>query len=223
MGGEGVAYHELSAGNQFAQFRNDNVDLETCADAGGGYNIGSAHMGEWLAYSVNVIQSDFYDVEVRVATNQSGRTFHLEMDGQNISGAIQVPNTGGWQTYTSVVIPNVQLQAGLQQLQVKYDSEYLNLNYLNFDLALSTSMQEHEIIELNLFPNPVSGVMNYSISNEENKNYFLQIFNALGELVKSENINNSSGQISLEKLEAGIYLVQFVNANSIVTKEVVVR
>jgi hypothetical protein len=76
---------------------------------------------------------------------------------------------------------------------------------------------------LNLFPNPASGVMNYSISNAENKNYSLQIFNALGELVKSENINNSSGQISLEKLETGIYLVQFMNANSIVTKEVVVR
>jgi chitinase len=223
LGGEGVAYHELSAGNQYAQFRSDNVDLETCTDAGGGYNIGSAQAGEWLAYSVDVSQTNLYDVEVRVATNQNGRTFHLEMNGQNITGSIQVPNTGGWQTYASIVIPNVQLQAGLQQLQVKYDSEYLNLNYMNFALALSTSMQENEILEMNLFPNPAFDILKYSISAIDDKGGFLNIYNSLGELVKSENINSSSGQISIENLASGIYFAQFVNKHSNVIKEVVVR
>ena len=57
-----------------------------------------AQTGEWLAYTVDVTQSTYYDIAVRIATSQSGKTFHLELNNQNISGAIQVPNTGAWQT-----------------------------------------------------------------------------------------------------------------------------
>ncbi len=222
LGGEGVAYHELSAGNQFAQLRTDNVDVESCSDAGGGYNIGSAQTGEWLAYSVNVLQSDFYDIEVRVATAESGKMFHLEMNGQNISGTIQVPNTGGWQSYTSVIIPSVYLQSGTQQLQVKYDSEYFNLNYINFSEVLSTSLNENTNIELSVFPNPVIDILNFTINNSDEQFFKLRVFNALGELMREELIS-SSGNISLEDFSTGIYHLQFVIDDKLINKEVVVR
>ncbi len=223
LGGEGVTYHDLSSGNQYAQYRNDNVDIETCTDAGGGYNIGSAQMGEWLAYTVNVTQSGYYDIAARVATNQSGRTFHLEMNGQNISGAVSVPNTGAWQTYATVLIPQVQLQAGVQQLQLNYDSEYLNVNHITFSLPTITTVRENQITDIHLFPNPVSDVLNYSISSDLNKSYSLQILNCLGEVVNTESISTSSGPINLQGMSAGVYQFKFINDNSVFVKAVVVR
>src|SRR5688572_7097968 len=52
-GGEGVAYHDTTAGNTGGQYRTEDVDLETCTDAGGGFNTGWLIDGEWTEYTVN--------------------------------------------------------------------------------------------------------------------------------------------------------------------------
>ena len=90
-GGEGLAYHEANAnGNQGGgTFRNDEVDIEVCTDAGGGFNLGYTLTGEWLEYTVNVTTSGIYDLDLRVAKDGDGGLFHIEMDGVNITGAYQ--------------------------------------------------------------------------------------------------------------------------------------
>ena len=47
-GGEGVAYHDTTAGNSGGAYRYEDVDIENCSDTGGGYNVGWTAMGEWL-------------------------------------------------------------------------------------------------------------------------------------------------------------------------------
>jgi hypothetical protein len=44
-GGEGIAYHDTSAGNTGGAYRTDNVDIETTGDTGGGYDIGWTDVG----------------------------------------------------------------------------------------------------------------------------------------------------------------------------------
>src|SRR5258708_1004867 len=39
-GGEGVAYHDLMAGNSGGQYRAADVDIESTTDVNGGYNVG---------------------------------------------------------------------------------------------------------------------------------------------------------------------------------------
>jgi hypothetical protein len=121
-GGEGVAYHDTSAGNKGGRFRNTDVDIESTADAGGGYDVGWTRPGEWLQYTVNVAADGQYDVRFRLASTGSGGVLHLEVDGVNATGAVQVPNTGGWQTWNTVTVRQVPLKAGTRRLRLAFDA-----------------------------------------------------------------------------------------------------
>src|SRR6185312_443024 len=76
-GGEGLAYHDTTAGNTGGAYRQDDVDLEPSAD--GGNDVGWTAAGEWLNYTVNVAAAGSYAVTFRVASSGPGGSFHLEM------------------------------------------------------------------------------------------------------------------------------------------------
>jgi hypothetical protein len=118
-GAEGVAYHDSTAGNTGGAFRSTGVDLEVAS--GGGYNVGWIEPGEWLKYTVNVASAGAYTVQVRVAASGQGGTFHLEMDGANVTGALTIPNTGGWQNWQTVT-KTVTLGFGTQVLRLVVDT-----------------------------------------------------------------------------------------------------
>ena len=59
--------------------------------------------GEWLKYSISVASAGSYTLEARVASSGAGGTFHVEVDGVNVTGPLTVPNTGGWQTWRSAM------------------------------------------------------------------------------------------------------------------------
>jgi carbohydrate binding protein with CBM6 domain len=78
--------------------------------------------GEWLNYSVDVISAGNYDLDVRVASAGAGGTFHIEINGMNKTGPMTVPNTGSWQTWTTIRCPAVPLSAGPQVWRVVMDT-----------------------------------------------------------------------------------------------------
>src|SRR5690242_13228450 len=102
LGGEGLAYHAFDPSNNGGKYRpNDGVDIETSSE--GDYDIGWTNVGEWLKYTVNVTATANYKVVVRAASPASNATYHIEMDGVNLTGLVTVPNTNGYQNYTDVV------------------------------------------------------------------------------------------------------------------------
>jgi phosphatidylserine/phosphatidylglycerophosphate/cardiolipin synthase-like enzyme len=134
-GGSGVAYVDTSATNLGGKYRtNTAVDIESTTDAGGGYNVGWVAAGEWMKYTVNVTTGGTYDIEFRMASSGGGRTFHLEINGTNVTGSLTVPNTGGWQTWTTVKKTGVTLNTGTQVWTFVADSggsgSFGNLNYI---------------------------------------------------------------------------------------------
>jgi len=54
VGGQGVAYHDLTLENEGDKYRPDAVAIEPTTDLEGGYNVGWTEAGEWLAYTVDV-------------------------------------------------------------------------------------------------------------------------------------------------------------------------
>ncbi|MES2731397.1 MAG: cellulase family glycosylhydrolase [Bacteroidota bacterium] len=131
-GGEGVAYHDNDVINNGGQFRQEGVDIENCS--AGGFNVGWIEPGEWIQYAVNVNATGSYILAAQVASPNNGGSFHLELDRTNVSGAIAVPNTGGWQTWVNASKP-VALTAGLHTLRVAIDAGGFNLNKLTFSVA----------------------------------------------------------------------------------------
>ena len=136
-GGEGVAYHDAEAANQGGQYRTtEGVDIEACTDTGGGYNVGWTNAGEYMKYTVNVATAGTYTVTFRVANGSAANgSFHLQnAAGTNLSGAVTVAPTGGWQTWTSVTA-NVTLPAGQQILTLSEDTANFNVNSMAFATA----------------------------------------------------------------------------------------
>jgi len=121
-GGEGVAYHDVDSTNLGGAYRTGGVDLQSTTDVGGGVNVGWTKPGEWLEYTIDVTTNGTYAVSVRVASHGSGGTLHVEVDGADKTGPMKVPDTGGWQTWTTLTHSGVALSAGSHVLRLAFDA-----------------------------------------------------------------------------------------------------
>ena len=132
-GGQGTAYNVTSVNGTANSYRADGVDLETCTDTGCGDDIGWTAAGQWFKYTVSVASARSYTVTLRLAS-PNGVTDGLHIassSGANLSGNINVPATGGWQTWTTVTA-TVTLPAGEQTLTIDQDNGGWNIHQLTF-------------------------------------------------------------------------------------------
>jgi len=140
-GGQNIAYYDNSSGNAGGAYRSTDVDIGPTSS--GGYAVGWISAGEWLRYTVNVAATGTYTVTARVASAGSGGTFHIEFNGSDKTGAMQVPNTGGWQSYQDLTA-TVSLAAGTQPMRIVFDSNGStgaigNLSAVRFDTGSVSS------------------------------------------------------------------------------------
>jgi len=136
--GEGISYHDTTSGNAGSTYRSDDVDIESCGDTGGGYNVSWIVADEWLAFDVDVsADTRCYDVVARVSSTTSSREMHVEVDGVDVTGAMTFGSTGGW---TNVTAEGIHLTAGRHTIKVVMDTGDFKLNYVDF---LAESYEEY--------------------------------------------------------------------------------
>ncbi|MDQ3928658.1 MAG: carbohydrate-binding protein [Chloroflexota bacterium] len=126
-GGDGVGYHDSTQGNAGETYRADDVDIETCSDGTLCYGIGWIVGGEWLAYNVQVAQTDRYLFRVLVSSPRRGARFHIEVDRVNVTGSLPVPRTGSYQEWEEAVSGPVRLSAGRHTLRFVAETDSFNL------------------------------------------------------------------------------------------------
>lgn len=128
------AYFDCDIGNEGGEFRPDaDVDIE--AIPGGGFNVGYLCPGEWIEYTVDVTQAGTYTGTARVASQVSSGAFRLEVDGADVSGRVEVPFTGGWQSYVDIPI-SAQLEAGQQVIRFRtlgFNGVEFNIDSMTFE------------------------------------------------------------------------------------------
>ncbi len=130
-GGAGIAYFDTDAGNNGNAIRNDDVDVEFGSSNG---NVGWIFDGEWLKYTVVVETDGLYTVNASVASINSGTSFNLMLDEQELTGAIDVPNTGNWQIYQTVSVSDLNLTAGTHELRFNATANGFNVDEFEFVL-----------------------------------------------------------------------------------------
>lgn len=139
VGGNNSSYYDDSPGsdvNPAPDYRADeDVDIENCEDTGNGYNLGWTTAGEWTEYTVNVETAGSYNIDIRAATETADKSISLEIDGKTIVSNLAIPSTGGWQVWESVIVEDVQLEAGEQVIRMTIgDNDYVNLNKMTFTI-----------------------------------------------------------------------------------------
>ena len=187
-GGEGVAYHDADATNNGGQYRpSEGVDIETCTDTGGGYDVGWINPGEYVEYTVSVPASGAYPINVRVASQSTGGALHLEFNGHDATGNIVVPVTGGWQTWTTVSTM-ATLTAGPQIMRFVPTAGAFNLNYFDIVSAPAAVLPDggpgRDVLHA-AYPNPFNRTMAIRYDLQARVPVRLAIFDVRGGLIKT--------------------------------------
>lgn len=109
---------------------NNGVQLENTSDTGAGQNVGWIDTGDWMAYnSITIPTSGTYYVDYRVASAVAGAKLSLDLNGGAIVlGQMDIPNTGGWQNWTTVT-QTVNINAGTYNVGVFASAGGWNLNW----------------------------------------------------------------------------------------------
>jgi Carbohydrate binding module (family 6) len=192
-GGEGVAYHDTDNGGQ-VDYRTDNIGVYSDSAAGNGYAVGWNIVGEWMAYSVNVVKAGQFDIAARVASGSGGGSFHLEfgpvgqVGGSSVmsSPEFNVPNTGGWGGggYQDVAVKGTLLNPGTQWVRLVKDGGpggwVGNIDYLSFSSSSSGTMPTPYggqprslpgLIEAENYDNGGEGVAFHDLNNGKQSTY----------------------------------------------------
>ncbi|SHM09015.1 galactose-binding domain-containing protein [Actinacidiphila paucisporea] len=139
-GGQGSAYNATSVNGNGTAYRADGIDLEATSDTGGGYDLGWTSGGQWFRYTVNAASAGSYTVGLRVAAPAavSGALHLSDASGANLSGAVNLAATGGWQNWATATT-TVTLPAGRSVLTLNQDNGGWNLNSLVFATSGGTT------------------------------------------------------------------------------------
>ena len=125
-GGTGRAYmdntNNLTKEDWFNPIRFlEHVDILASDSASNGYKVGRTEAGEWIEYTVNVANAGIYTVEACVASDGDRGAFHIEFDGADKTGSMNIPNTKGWNSWQTIQRSNVALNAGVQVMRLVMD------------------------------------------------------------------------------------------------------
>jgi len=107
------------------------ISTESCSDTGGGLNVGWVDKGDYLVYPVTIPATGTYTIQYRVATPNDGVSLSADLAGGTVQlGSVNVPNTGGWQNWTTVT-QTVTLNAGSHNFGINAGTGGWNLNWFS--------------------------------------------------------------------------------------------
>jgi len=150
LGTNGIAYYDqdvanyslstdqYEAWNRGWAYRNDGVDIQENSDTNNsnGLHLSFIEKDEWVNYTVNVLESGFYNIDLRYATTQSGGQIKYLIDGNDISEQIILSNTGGWNNFTNHSTNNIFIGEGVQTFQILVTGTIgFNMSSLNFSIS----------------------------------------------------------------------------------------
>ena len=133
-----VNTNSFQAWNQGWQYRNDGVDIENSEDPeSNGFQVGFTDNDEWLQFTVNVLDSGFYNIVSRYASTSTG-LLNLSMDGFPITGNIILYNTGSYSNFVNKLTSGIYLSEGMHKIKIKMVTGGYNLTRFTFDLMEET-------------------------------------------------------------------------------------
>lgn len=85
----------------------------------------------------------------------------------------------------------------------------LKVNNLNFDMLItSVSEQTSDNKAFSLYPNPAVDYFSLSFDIKDGTDLTLNIYNVIGELIRTEKLQQNQQQINIEDLNNGIYVFE---------------
>jgi hypothetical protein len=84
------------------------------------------------------------------------------------------------------------------------------------NVSTCTGINEQVAYNVNVYPNPTTGVLNITLTSELTKNSTLEIYDAIGKLIVTEVLSNELNTFNLSNLSNGIYTFKVLNNTNMV-------
>jgi beta-glucanase (GH16 family) len=209
-GGEGIAYHDTEAENLGTGSRQDEgVDTEP---NDGGESIGWLESGEWLEYTIDLEATGLYNIEIRVSSINSFGQFRLFFNGEDRTGAVSVPETGSWNSFTTITLKDIQLYETDDRMRIYIVNGLFNIGRFVLKQASTTHVASLENNhQISIFPTIAPRhIFVQGITSE----HTYHISDLMGRMVKSGRIR-PEGIIPVEDLSTGVYVLILKSDRSI--------
>ena len=104
------------------------AQFQSTTDVGGGENAGWLDVGDYLEYLIDVPTTGNYRLDARVASESASGQLTLLANNQ-VKTTLDLPITGGWQTWQTAQSNSFELTAGLNTIRLRVARDGFNLNY----------------------------------------------------------------------------------------------
>ncbi len=164
-----------------------------------------------------------------VAVVRSGTLYTLYVDCNN-EGSFNTPslfNTSnnvplifGDDICTNVVPNGVKFTGSLDEIKI-FDCA-LNFGELAGLCDITTNIvSRHDELNLQMYPNPTSGILNITTALKDNNTIQYQIINTLGAIVMANKVSDNNFSIDVNTLPTGIYFIQLQSGKTQTVKRFV--
>lgn len=134
VGNAGEAYWDTDHRNEGGAYRQDGVDIVTLDS---GFAVGYTLAGEWMEWTVNVLESSVYDLQIVAAAGGESGSVQFFLDGAPLTDTIPILQTAenSWDVYKKFSAGSVELPAGEHILRLWITGAYVNVDWFQFAVA----------------------------------------------------------------------------------------
>lgn len=146
------------------------IETEPTTDTGEGNNVGWIDIGDWMDYTLDIPSTGRYELSIRVASAaDSGQLQFLDDTNSDATLAtIDIPNTGGWQNWTTVT-KEISLDAGTGTYRIYASGSAFNINWFELvEISSSEIIANGTYQILNVFSGKALDVSDISVNDGAN-------------------------------------------------------
>jgi hypothetical protein len=219
--GDGYAWVD----NIYSEWAYEPYDGEGCAmSASYINNIGALNPDNYLITPALIIPSQGAKVSWYVAAQDPGypaETYDVLVSTtpDNLNSFTSIFNetlaSGDWEMRTANIPSNFNGQNVYVAFRHHDVTDMFWMKIDNLSVTAGTGVENHEL-NTTIFPNPANNVLNINANSNINR---VEVYNMMGQMVGSYNVNDVNTQISTTALANGVYTVKIATENGTTTKK----
>lgn len=219
-GNQGVAYNEIvttwEPKASENPYRNGSA-VDIVSLSGTTYALHYTETNEWTDYTINVLESGYYNVSFRIAQlldqwNSPIGQIRLYIDNEVWVPTTTMKYTNSWTNYENVNYPNeVYLTKGGHLLRLEFVTGSVNIDYVEIEKNLVTnSVDGLTSSNIHIYPNPSSTsihVYGDFISAKIYNQYGTEVLSSTDSTIDISELNDGAYYV---KINEGLKIIKFM-------------